>query len=186
MLQLQYSIFFLIVLQLISGCEEEQIPVRINYNLPDQEFKNSRIIITEKGITTAIVWAHRASVFEDRNYTVIEDSIAIEFFNKEGEKVSTLTALSGEVWGLYEKVDSLRAEGNVVIVSDERKAKMETSVIRWDANAHMIYADSTVRLSTEDAVQTGVRFVATDDLKSYTMENVTGVIQSEEIALPER
>ena len=63
---------------------------------------------------------------------------------------------------------------------------METSVIRWDANAHMIYADSTVRLSTEDAVQTGVRFVATDDLKSYTMENVTGVIQSEEIALPER
>ena len=185
-LQLRHSIFLLIVLQLISGCEEEQIPVRINYNQPDQEFKNSRIIITEKGITTAIVWAHRASVFEDRNYTVIEDSIAIEFFNKEGEKISTLTALSGEVWGLYEKVDSLRAEGNVVIVSDERKAKMETSVIRWDANAHMIYADSTVRLSTEDAVQTGVRFVATDDLKSYTMENVTGVIQSEEIALPER
>ena len=121
---------------------------------PDQEFKNSRIIITENGITTASVWAHRASVYEERNYTVIEDSIAIDFFNKEGEKVSTLTALSGEVWGLYEQVDSLRAEGDVIIISDERKAKMETPFIRWIAKTHMVYADSTVRLSTEDAVQT--------------------------------
>lgn len=183
---LLHSIFLLIVLYLTSGCEEEQIPVRIKYNQPDQEFKNSRIIITENGITTAIVWAHRASVYEDRNYTVMEDSIAIDFFNEEGEKISTLTAMSGEVWGLYEKVDSLRAEGEVVIISDERKAKMETPDIRWDAKTHMIYADGNVRLSTEDAVQTGVRFVATDDLKSYTMEDVTGVIHSEEIAVPER
>ncbi len=144
-LQLRHSIFLLIVLQLISGCEEEQIPVRINYNQPDQEFKSSRIIITEKGITTAIVWAHRASVFEDRNYTVIEDSIAIEFFNKEGKRVSTLTAMSGEVWGLFRKVDSLKAAGNVVIVSEQRNAKMETPGILWLASIHKVFGARQAR-----------------------------------------
>ena len=183
---IHFIIFLLLISLIVSGCAEEHVPVTVKNNLPDQQFRNSRIIVTENGITTAIVMANRVSVYEERNYTVVEDSIAIEFFNKEGEKVSTLTALSGQVWGLYEKVDSLRATGDVVIISDERNATMETPVIRWIASTHMIYADSTVRLSTEDAVQEGVRFVATDDLKSYTMENVTGVIQGEGIAIPER
>ncbi len=82
-------------------------------------------------------------------------------------------------------MDSLKATGNVVIVSEERNAKMETPEILWVASTHRIFADM-VRLSTEDAVEEGVKFEATDDLKSYTMKNVSGEVQGRDIAIPER
>jgi len=170
----------------LVACAEEPPVVQVRSNLPDQQFTNSRIVITENGITSAIVAAKHVNVYEDRNYTVVDDSIAIQFFNKEGKRVSTLTAKHGEVWGLYENVDSLKATGDVVIISDERNAKMETQDIRWIAATHKIYSDSRVRLSTEDAVEEGTGFEATDDLKTYTMKNVTGEIQSESLKIPER
>ena len=180
-------ILLTLLLVITAGCEvEENTPAPVDYTIPDQEFKDARIIITENGITSAIMAAKHVNVFEDENYTVIEDSIAIEFFDKEGVRVSTLTARNGEIWGLYEQVDSLKATGNVLIISEERKAKLETESIRWSAKTHMIYADGWVRLSTEDAVQEGEKFVATDDLKEYSMENVTGSIRREGISIPER
>ena len=172
-------------LMVIAGCQEEKPRVTIKSELPDQQFINSRTIITDNGITSAILDANRVDVYENRNYTVIRDSIRIDFFNKDGKRVSTLTAKNGEVWGLYEKVDSLKATGNVVIVSEERNAKMETPEILWVASTHRIFADM-VRLSTEDAVEEGVKFEATDDLKSYTMKNVSGEVQGRDIAIPER
>ncbi|MBN1294939.1 MAG: LPS export ABC transporter periplasmic protein LptC [Candidatus Latescibacteria bacterium] len=182
-----YCVLTVLLFVITAGCEiEEEVPVSIEYNLPDQEFKDARIIITENSITSAIVMAKLVNVFEDDNYTVVQDSIAMEFFNKQGKRVSTLTARNGEVWGLYEQVDSLKATGDVVIISEERRAKLETQSIRWNAKTRMIHADGWVRLSTEDAVQEGEKFVATDDLKNYTMENVTGSIRREGIKVPER
>ena len=171
---------------LAVGCEEEIPPVTVRSDLPNQQFSDARIVITEKGVTSAIVSAKHVNVFEDRNYTVVNDSISIQFFNKEGKRASTLTARHGEVWGLYEQVDSLKATGDVVIVSDERNAKMETQDIRWIAATHKIFSDSKVRLSTEDAVEEGTGFEASDDLKTYTMKNVTGEITREELTIPER
>ncbi|MCE5250897.1 LPS export ABC transporter periplasmic protein LptC [bacterium] len=180
-------IAFLILAGLLAmGCEEEKPPVTVRSDLPNQQFSDARIVITEKGVTSAIVSAKHVDVFEDRNYTVVNDSISIQFFNKEGKRASTLTARHGEVWGLFEQVDSLKATGDVVIVSDERNAKMETQDIRWIAASHKIFSDSRVRLSTEDAVEEGIGFEASDDLKTYTMKNVTGEITREELAIPER
>ena len=172
-------------LVVIAGCKEEKPRVIDRTELPDQQFINSRMIITDNGITSAILDARSVDVYENRNYTVIRDSVRIGFFNKEGKRVSTLTARNGEVWGLYEKVDSLKATRDVVIISQERNAKLETPEILWDASLHKVFAD-TVRLSTEDAVEEGVMFEATDDLKSYTMKNVSGEIQGRDIAIPER
>ena len=172
-------------LLVIAGCQKEKPRIRVKSELPDQQFINSRTIITENGVTTAIVESKRVDVYEERNYSVIQDSIRIEIFSKNGKRVSTLTAKNGEVWGLYEKVDSLKATGDVVILSEERNAKMETPAILWVASIHKVFAD-TVRLSTEDAVEEGVKFEATDDLKSYTMKNVSGEVQGRNVAIPER
>ena len=174
-----------LLLLVIAGCEKEQPGVADRSELPDQQFTNSRTVITENGVTTAIVEARHVDVYEERNYTVIRDSIRIDFFNKDGKRVSTLTADNGEVWGLFEQVDSLKATGDVVIMSEERNAKMETPEILWLASIHKVFAD-TVRLSTEDAVEEGVMFEATDDLKSYTMKNVSGEVQGRDINIPER
>ena len=162
------------LLCLAGTCEEpEQNQEVSDTGLPEQQFRRTRIIITEQGVTTAALEADDIEVFNTRDYTVVRDSLRIDFYNRQGEHVSTLTADSGEIWGLYEEVDSLRAEGNVMIVSSDRDAHMETPFIRWIAAEHRVYADSTVRLSTGDITEVGTGFVANDDLSSYTMQNVT-------------
>ena len=180
------SLCFVQILALLSiGCKEEIPLIKEEEELPEQQFTHSRLIITENGITTAIVEAQHVDVYESQDYTVVKDSIQIDFYNADGKHVSTLTAQNAEVWGLYEKVDSLKARGDVVIISEERNAKMETPEILWIATIHKVYAD-TVRLSTDDAVEEGVDFEADDDLKSYTMKNVTGEIQDQDIDIPKR
>jgi len=175
-----------------TGCEKNTTISQVKNipdNEPDQKFIKSRIVITENGITYAIVQAESVKVFVDSDYTSLEGGILIDFFNKKGEYVSTLTAQMGEVWGLYDEVDSLKAKNNVIIVSADKDKRLETSSsLSWISSTRKIYADrdSLVRLVTEDAVEQGINFVANDDLSEYRMENVSGIFERKDINLPGR
>ena len=181
----------LVLLAAGQGCEEKPDgPVRPGLPVPEQRFRDARIVMTEDGRTSVIVEARRVDIWESRNYSVLEDSVVIDMFDKEGEQVSRLTAQLGEVWGENNDIDSLRATGDVLIVWQQRDARMETPFIHLDAVSHMIYADSlngkTVRLTIEGGIQEGIRFEATDDLKTWKMEQVTGEIRNEQLVIPER
>lgn len=173
---------------IISGCEEKteyaevsSVPVRE----PDQHFLMSRMVITENGITSAIVEADTVDVYADNDFTSIDGGIVMEFFDKKGEQTSTLTADHGGVWGLYEEVDSLKATGNVVIVSVDSTKRMETaSSLTWISETRKIYADSLVRLATESGIEQGINFEANEDLSEYRMDNVSGEIEGSEFNLP--
>lgn len=184
----QYTILYFILLIFVIGCEKNTTISQVKNipdNEPDQRFFKSRIIITENGITSAIVQAESVKVYTDSDFTSVEGGIRIDFFNDDGEHTSTLTAQSGKVWGLYEELDSLKAKGDVMIVSADKTKKMETSSsFSWIPSTHKIYADGLVKLITEDAVEQGINFVANDDLSEYTMDNVSGVIESNDIVLP--
>ena len=179
-----------ILLIFLFGCEKEAQISRvsdISDNEPDQSFYNSRIIITENGMTSAIVEAESVSVYMDSNFTSVDGGIRIDFFNNKGEHTSTLTAQSGDVWGLYEEVDSLKATGDIVIVSTDKEKRMETaSSLCWISSVRKIYADGLVKLISEDAVEQGINFEAKDDLSEYRMDNVSGVFEGGDIKLPGR
>ena len=176
-----YTILLLLLLKTITGCEKNTTISEVN-NIPDTEpdqtFLFSRIVITENGIPGAIVQAESVQVFTDTHVTAVSGGLAVDFFNKDGEHSSTLTAKNGEVWGLYEEVDSLKARGNVKIVSTDMTKKMETSSsLNWISATHKIYADGRVKLTTEDAVEEGINFVANDDLSEYRMDDVSGFLK---------
>ncbi|MFC1490867.1 hypothetical protein ACFL6K_06620, partial [Candidatus Latescibacterota bacterium] len=106
---------------------------------------------------------------------------------RDGEYISTLTSDRGEVWGLNSEVDSLKAIDNVVIVSSENDRRLETSsYLNWLSSTRMVYAEknSVVKLITENAVEEGINFEAKDDLSEYTMDNVSGTIEGNDIDLP--
>ncbi len=184
-----YAVWCFILLIFIIGCEKNTTISQVKNipdNEPDQKFIKSRIVITENGITHAIVQAESVKVFVDSDYTSLEGGILIDFFNKKGEYISTLTAQMGEVWGLYDEVDSLKARNDVVIVSAEKDKRLETSSsLSWLSSTRKIYADrdSLVKLVTEDAVEQGINFVANDDLSEYRMENVSGIFKGKDIHL---
>ncbi len=185
-----FTAWNIILLMLVSGCEKKaQISgvESISDNEPDQSFYKSRIIITENGMTSAIVEAESVSVYMDSNSTSVTGGIRIDFFDNKGAHTSTLTAQSGEVWGLYEDVDSLKATGDIVIVSKDTEKRMETaSSLCWISSVRKIYADGLVKLITEDVVEQGINFEARDDLSEYRMDNVSGVFEGGDINLPDR
>ncbi len=151
---------------------------------PDQVFVASRFVVTENGLTSAMVRADSVLVWNDRAISEANGNLKVDFFSREGVRVSTLTADRGIVYGMTEAIDSLRATGDVVVVWHERNAMMKTPFIRWIAATRMIYADSTVVLTVENAAERGIGFVAPDDLKSYSMRSVTGYVHDEKIKIP--
>ncbi len=187
-----YIVLFFVLVIVVLGCEKDTTISQgnaISDDEPDQKFLTSRIIITENGITTAIVQAESVQVYMDTDLTSARGGVHMDFFNNEGEHISTLTADSGEVYGLYEEVDSLKAHGNVVIVSADKTKRMETAhSLIWISSSHVIYGerDRIVKLITEGGVEQGINFVANDDLTEYSMEKVTGVFEGGDITLPGR
>jgi len=151
---------------------------------PDQIFADARFVVTENGLTSAVVRADSVLVWNDRAVSEAIGNLKVDFFSREGSRVSTLTADRGIVYGMTEAIDSLRATGNVVVVWHERNAEMRTPFIRWIAAIHTIYADSTVVLTVENASERGIGFAAPDDLKSYTMRSVSGYVHDENIKIP--
>ncbi len=175
-----------------AGCEKDSSISQVKTiveNEPDQKFIHSRIVITERGVTYAIVEAESVKVYTDSDFTSLEGGILIDFFDRDGEFISTLTAERGEVWGLYNEVDSLKAIDNVVVVSEENDKRLETpSYLNWVASTRTVYAEknSVVRLISGNSVEEGINFVAKDDLSEYSMDNVSGIIESNDINMPGR
>ena len=151
---------------------------------PNQVFVDARFVVTENGATSAVVNADSVMVFQQRMISIAEGNLRILFFSKEGVRISTLTAERGIVYGMTQAIDSLRAEGNVVVVWHERNARMDTPFIRWISSTRRIFADSTVALTVDNAVERGVGMEAPDDLKSYTMHRVTGSVIGQNINIP--
>ncbi len=178
----------LMTLAIVAACEKKSELSQVEQvaeNEPDQQFVHAQIVITENGMTSAIVRAESVRVYTETDYTAVDGGMVIDFFNQRGTRTSTLSADRGEVFGLYEEVDSLKAQGRVVILSDDRTKKMETSKsLWWRASERTIYADGHTRLISEDAVEEGVHFVAKDDLSEYTMDNVSGSFEGETLPLP--
>lgn len=168
----------LVGIVLAAGCgESERLPEvsEVVDHEPDQHFIGSRIVVTEGGITNAVVTADTVDVFADEDHTLISGAIAIDFYDHNGERTSTLTADRGEVWGLYDQVDSLSAAGNVRIVSVDGGKWMETSAsLIWRAGTRRITAEGLVRLVTENGFEEGINFEAADDLSEYRMDQVSG------------
>ncbi|MFC1692976.1 LPS export ABC transporter periplasmic protein LptC [Candidatus Latescibacterota bacterium] len=187
---LSLLILFFIIIAQYTGCGDDNTSISgksAGENEPDQVLINPRIVISEKGLTSAIIQAKTVKVFEKRNFTSLKDSIVIYFYNDEGIHTTTLTAHTGEVWGLYESVDSLSARGNVVIVSGEDNASMETEDIRWIASIHRIHADGLATIKTDQGFEQGTGFVAKDDLSEFEFTGpVSGEIIRKDIQLFDR
>ena len=156
-------------------------------DIPDQILIDTRIILSEGGKTAAIIESKTVKIYEDSSYSSLEDSVVIYFYDEDGKHTTTLTALSGEVWGLYENADSLKASGNVLIESTESEAAMEAPAILWIASLNKVFGKGLVRLTTENGFEQGPGFEAKDDLSEFEFKGpVTGEVREEGIKLIDR
>jgi LPS export ABC transporter protein LptC len=178
-------IIFLLVI--FMGCTKKttiQTSANPSAGGPDQLFTHARFVVMDKGLTSAIISADSVYVYTSAAISKAIGNLVVHFYNKEGNQYSVLTASKGIVFGKTDAIDSLRAEGDVVIVWKEKNARMETPFLRWIGSTRRIFADSTVVLTLNEALERGVGLEAPDDLKSYTMKKVSGYVQGQGIQYP--
>ncbi|MEJ2634601.1 MAG: LPS export ABC transporter periplasmic protein LptC [Calditrichia bacterium] len=159
----------------LAGCgkiENEQQPTssQDKVDFPDQESWNSTITITRDANRMAEVWAGYMALYNTKNMVVLKDSIHVDFFDKNGQHNSVLTADSGVV---YNQTNNLIATGHVVVVSDSGIV-LRTRELRWDNQRQKIISDTQVRFTTKEDTLIGDSFVSDPDLKNYEIRNAHG------------
>jgi LPS export ABC transporter protein LptC len=165
------ALILIFVLYSCSSTQEEPSgPRPENEGLPDQESWNSTIIVTRDGRRMAEVWAGHIATYNQKNETVLKDSIHIDFYDQEGNHNSVLTANEGIV---YNQNNNMIAIGNVIVVSDSGIV-LETEELKWNNQTQKIISDVPVIFTTETEKLNGDSFVSDPDLKDYEIKNARG------------
>ena len=180
-----------VVLTMLAGSCTEETPPSMRgaerSSEPDQILRDTRMVLSEYGNTSAIIEANTVKIYEDSSYASLEDSVVIFFYNKKGEQTTKLTAMTGEIWGLYENTDSLKAAGDVVVRSEENNAYLEAPAIRWIVSVGRVFGEGLVRLNSENGFEQGTGFEAKDDLSEYEFKGpVSGEVHGEDVKLIDR
>jgi len=184
------SVILISVLLIFSGCGKEEPAMSfraVGPEEPDQVLTETRMVLSERDHTSAVIDANTVKIYEARDYASLEDSVVIFFYNNKGEHTTTLTAMKGEIWGVYDNADSLKATGDVVIRSEENNAFMEAPAIRWVAADSLVYGEGLVRLNSENGYEEGTGFEAKDDLSEYRFRGpVSGEVHGDDVEIIDR
>jgi len=141
-------------------------------DFPDQESWNSTIILTKNGVNRAVIQAGHLRKYDQTSTILMDESVAVDFFNARGKPSSHLTAQFAEV---NEKTNHLTARQNVVVVSDSG-ATLYTEALHWNHQQERITSDTTITLITEkqDTLK-GIGFESDADLEKWTILKPSGV-----------
>jgi LPS export ABC transporter protein LptC len=129
----------------LSGCRQEE-PPRTGEgsfdDMPEQVIENMEVTFTEEGRRTGVLRADSVAIYEQGR--VKEGRrVQVDFYDRQGEHVSTLTALEGNYDSEAEEV---LARGNVVVISDDG-VRLETEELSWTKETNRITTDAFVTIT---------------------------------------
>lgn len=169
-----WLIFITIII--FAGCSQDRVKPAVNTNinteeLPSQESWDTKIIFSDSGKTSAILYAGHLRVFDQANETLLDSNIHIDFFNTNEVKTTTLTSLKGRVNG---KTNDLYAIDSVVAVSDSG-VTLKTQELMWRNKDQKIVSDKFVTIITPKEKIQGYGFESDQSLNNYVIYNITYV-----------
>lgn len=161
---------------LFYSCENKFGPPRTDYKteeLPDQESWNSTVIFSDSGRVKAILKAGHISVYNSRYYTLVDDGAIVDFYDKNGEIVSTLTGKRGKV---LEPSKDIEIYDSVIVVGKKNNTLVTTKRMNWNNEKQRVYSDAFVKIKTGREEIEGYGFESDQNLKNYKVFKVTGII----------
>lgn len=161
---------------LLVGCTEpvrptrnsvagsERPPAHISYHL--------RVVFSDSTHTRAVLQAAEARVYDDRQETILRDTVTVDFFSRStGARVARLSADSAVI---DDRTKNMHAYGDVTIWSDSTRTLLETQTLFWDHARQRISTKDVVRITAPSETIQGVGFESDQFLTSYTLYNVQG------------
>lgn len=144
---------------------------------PDQEIKGASIFLFKGAVRTTEIKADYIEKYNKQDSTLAW-GLDVHFYNNSGVETSHLIADSGLV---RETTQFMVANGNVVVISQENKSRLETEQLFWNGMDQKVTTDSFVTIYQEGDTLMGYGFEADQDLKGFKiMRQVKGAFKDTE------
>jgi LPS export ABC transporter protein LptC len=161
------------------SCEERIKPPitwSIDGNIPAQESWDAKIVFTDSGRVGGILHAGHIVMYPDRNLTMLDSNISVDFYDDQQHHTSTLTARRGRV---DDVTHDFEAHDHVLVVSDSGTTLM-TEDLYWTNATRKIHTQAFVDISSPKEHLQGHGFESDQDLKHYTIFEVAGQAKTDE------
>lgn len=160
---------------LLSACVNDLESIqKVTYDpkAPDEVTKNLHVFYTDSGYARVEVFAALAETFsKPESITKLKDGIKVNFFSGEGEIVSTLTALYGEI--NYTK-GTMFVRDSVQLMNYEKKQHLETEALFWNQKDSSIYTTSNVVVHSPQGILFGEGINTKQDFSYYEFLKPSG------------
>lgn len=163
------------------SCTDEKVKPSINPSLnveelPAQESWDAIVFFSDSGKTTAVLKAGHLRMFSERQETLLDDGIKVDFYNEEEIKTTTLTAKNGRV---DDATRDLYAKDSVIVVSDS--TTIQTEELKWRNSDKKIVSDKFVTIiSPKEKIQ-GYGFESDQHLQNYVIYDITYVTRRDSL-----
>jgi LPS export ABC transporter protein LptC len=148
--------------------------VTFDPDAPDEVTKNLYVFYTDSGYARVEIFAALAQTYsKPESITKLKDGIKVNFFSAEGEVVSTLTALYGEV--NYTK-GTFFVRDSVQLLNHAKKQRLETESLFWNRKDSSIYTSSNVIVRSPKGILFGEGIVTKQDFSFYEFLKPSGKI----------
>ncbi len=149
----------------------EDLSARISLqDVPDQETWDFSLRLTSEGISQAKVEAGHMVKFNAKGIYELDQSVVVDFFDKEGRHTSKITSDSGFV---EESGNFMTAKGNVKAVSDSGIVLLSEE-LKWDKDSEKIYTDKFVTIYSEGDTINGYGFESDQEIRKWKIIKPVG------------
>ncbi|MAA57820.1 MAG: LPS export ABC transporter periplasmic protein LptC [Cryomorphaceae bacterium] len=167
----------LLLTGILLACENNSGEIqRVTHfeNAPDEYTENLNMFHNDSGQTKVNLYAKVSHTsYEPKHITNFKDYLRVDFFDKSGDKVSTLVALSGVFdhdEGVVEVQDSVR------LFNYAREQQLETEYLIWNKKDSTIRTDRNVLVRSPKEILKGKGLVTKQDFSFFEILEPTGKI----------
>lgn len=174
----------LVVLAIVLiACHNDPSTEGHQYDQPRKEMPvlstmNVSTLISDSGVTRYRIEADLWEIYDKAEppYQEFPNGIYLEQFDEQLEVQASLKADYGhyneteQVWTLRGNVHALNRKGE----------QFDSPCMCWSQKQHRVYSDTTIHITRETSIITGVGFESNEEMSKYTILHPTGVFPIDE------
>ena len=150
--------------------EGELFPEDSLRGMPPQYALGVHLVLFDSAGVRAELEADTALALPELGQTWFRGAVRVRFY-RDGAGVGDLVADSARI---DERSGTMAAFGRVLARSYLQERRLETTELFWDQRRREYFSPAAVRIVTPTEVVEGIGFQASQDLRSYRIENVRG------------
>lgn len=170
-------LFLAVLVATLTACVNDLETIKkVSYKSgdPDERTRDLHVFYTDSGYAKVEVFAKLAETYSKPEPVIkLKDGIEVKFFDEDGEVVSVLTALYGEI---HQTKGTMFVRDSVQLFNEKKKQRMETEQLFWNQKDSTIFTNNQVTIRTPEALFFGKGVRTKQDFSYYEFIKPQGKI----------